>query len=400
MTLTEERRVQFSGNEVTTATVRHTARRAIFWIVLAVILVLFAVGSLLTLTPTTSAARLSATNPKPNGAQALISVLREDGVETAAPRLLATAIKDASAHVPTTTVAIYDPTGILDSYQLGELGSVSPNLVLIEPSKLAVAALAPGVSLAGAVPTSSTADCSYRPVRQAGAVSGLVEGYRVSSGGDSVQRCLGSDGVYALVRATYANQTVTVIGGTTVFTNASIVHSGNAALALGLLGSTKHLVWYRPSFADHAGIAVDGVIPAPPWVVLTAILLGLVVIAAAVWRGRRLGPVVVERMPVVVRASETLEGRARLYQRASARSHALDMLRIGSISRLAVLCGLPTLASVDEVIGAVASVTGREVLGLRALLLDELPSSDAQLVRLSDDLRVLEDDVRKAVAPR
>ena len=105
-------------------------------------------------------------------------------------------------------------------------------------------------------------------------------------------------------------------------------------------------------------------------------------------------------MPVTVRASETLEGRARLYQKASARGHALDALRIGTISRLAVLCGLPTLATVDEVIAAVAAITGRALPELRSLLLDDVPSSDAQLVRLSDGLRLLEDEVAKAAVPR
>ena len=65
------------------------------------------------------------------------------------------------------------------------------------------------------------------------------------------------------------------------------------------------------------------------------ILLLLVFLAAAFWRGRRLGPLVVENLPVVVRASETMEGRARLYQKSSARLHALDALRIGAIQRLA-----------------------------------------------------------------
>jgi hypothetical protein len=400
MTETQEARVQFSESQVVTPTLRRTARRSLFWIVIALILVIFAVVSLLAIGVAPSTARLSATNPRPNGAEALISVLRTDGVDTRAPRTLKAAIADASVDVPATTVVIYDPTSILSSYQLGTLGAVAPNLVLIEPSKRDLSALAPGVSLAGAVPSTANADCGYAPVRRAGNVSGLADGYRVSGGGASVQRCLGSSGVYALVRSVYTNQTVTVLGSTTALTNQSIVDKGNAALALGVFGSTKRLVWYLPSFPDKAGVVADGVLPAPPWVVLTAILLGLVVVAAGVWRGRRLGPVVVERMPVTVRASETLEGRARLYQKASAQGHALDALRVGAISRLAVLCGLPTLATVDEVIGAVASVTGRPIAALRALLLDDVPTSDAQLVRLSDGLRLLEDEVARALVPR
>ena len=39
-------------------------------------------------------------------------------------------------------------------------------------------------------------------------------------------------------------------------------------------------------------------------------------LAAAIWRGRRFGPLVPERLPVTVRAAETTEGRARLYAHA------------------------------------------------------------------------------------
>jgi hypothetical protein len=399
MTATEESRVQFADGEVITPKLRSTARRSIFWIVLTVLVVLFAIVSLLTVGVQTSTARLSATNLKPNGAAALISVLRQDGVQVTAPRTLATAIKDASADVPETTVVLYDPTRILDTDQLGNLGQVAPNLVIIEPSARMLSTLVPGVTLGGLVATTAHADCGFGPVRRAGTVTGLAAGYSAAAS-SGVDRCLGSFGDYSLIRSNYSNQTVTVVGTTTAFTNESIATAGNAALALGLFGSTKHLVWYRPSFADHATTGPDGVLPAPPWVPLLAALVALVAIAAAVWRGRRLGPMVVERMPVTVRASETLEGRARLYQRASARGHALDLLRMGSIARLAKLCGLPHLATVDDVIGAVCSVTGRPEPAVRALLLDDAPATDAQLVRLSDDLRRLEKDVAEGVTPR
>jgi hypothetical protein len=108
---------------------------------------------------------------------------------------------------------------------------------------------------------------------------------------------------------------------------------------------------------------------------------------------------VVERLPVLVRASETLEGRARLYQKASARLHALDALRIGTLDRLARLCGLPRRASVDDIIGAVARATGRSVDELRALLVDAEPRGDAELVRRSDQLADLEHEVAAATRP-
>ena len=101
------------------------------------------------------------------------------------------------------------------------------------------------------------------------------------------------------------------------------------------------------------------------------------------------GPIVVENLPVVVRASETMEGRARLYSRAKARLRALDALRIGTVDRLARAVGLPRTATVDEVISAVSALTGRDRAGVAAVLLDATPHTDAELVRLSDELLAL-----------
>jgi hypothetical protein len=101
---------------------------------------------------------------------------------------------------------------------------------------------------------------------------------------------------------------------------------------------------------------------------------------------------------VVVRASETMEGRARLYSRANARLRALDALRIGTIDRLSRLIGLPRAASLDEVVDAVAAVLGRDRGEVASLLLDAIPSNDAALVHFSDLLLRLEADLAAAVA--
>ena len=137
----------------------------------------------------------------------------------------------------------------------------------------------------------------------------------------------------------------------------------------------------------------------PPWVTPVLVLLVLTFVAAAVWRGRRFGPLVIENLPVTVRSSETMLGRARLYERSSARLRALDALRVGTIQRLATLCGQPRTASVDEIVSAVASVTRAQVGDIRNLLLDTVPATDADLVSLSDALLVLERDVAVAVRP-
>jgi hypothetical protein len=395
-------------SEVVTPRIRTTVRRLAFWLGAIVVVAIIVLAILLLTGPTQSTAELSATNQKPAGAMALIEVLRTDGVHVDTPGTLDQTIADlgSGANPTQATLVIYDPNSILSRAQLRELPNAT-NVVLIEPSFAELSGLAPTISSGGFVASDAKAGCAFGPAVKAGRVAGLDKGYRIASGPDATGaapiHCFAStsgnsNASYSLIRTNTGTSTVTVLGSATVLENGSITREGNAALALGLFGQTKNLVWYLPTLADSA-VAQDGVIPVPPWVVLAITLAGLVAVAAAFWRGRRLGPVVIERLPVVVRSSETVEGRARLYQKGSARTHALDGLRIGTLTRLAVLCGLPKRASLDEVIGAVARATGRPAPELRALLVDDIPGSDASLVRISDELLLLERDVAVATRP-
>jgi hypothetical protein len=199
--------------------------------------------------------------------------------------------------------------------------------------------------------------------------------------------------------AAITSAVVAVLGAKQVLANETVALHGNAALALNLLGSTPTLVWYLPSIDDVAVTGLPTIAQlTPPWVSSLALLCFCIAIAAAFWRGRRMGPLVIENLPVVVRASETMEGRARLYQRNSARRHALDALRIGSIERLAGQCGLPRTATTAEVIAAVGAITGRDLARLSGILLDAVPANDRELVRLSDELLEIERTVADAIA--
>jgi hypothetical protein len=108
---------------------------------------------------------------------------------------------------------------------------------------------------------------------------------------------------------------------------------------------------------------------------------------------------VIENLPVTVRASETMLGRARLYEKSSSRLRALDSLRIGSVQRLAAACGLPRTATVDEVVAAVAAVTRAQPGDIRSLLIDAVPHTDRDLISYSDALLTLERDVARAIRP-
>jgi hypothetical protein len=194
--------------------------------------------------------------------------------------------------------------------------------------------------------------------------------------------------------------TLQLVGSTSIFDNEGIVRAGNAALALNLLGEHRTLTWYLPTLRDVAANgAPDLSALTPGWVTPLVLLLVVVFIAAAVWRGRRFGPLVVENLPVVVRSGETMEGRARLYQRSSARLRALDSLRIGAIGRLGRAAGLPSTASVAEICDTVAALTGSDRSAVRELLIDAQPRSDTHLVALSERLGRLESATLAAVNP-
>ena len=50
----------------------------------------------------------------------------------------------------------------------------------------------------------------------------------------------------------------------------------------------------------------------------------------------------------------------------------------------------------DEVVDAVANLTGRESHSVRAILLDDIPTTDSELLRLSDALLDLENETTRA----
>lgn len=389
-----------TGATTLTPTIRVATRRALFWIISAVSVVLIAVIALATTGSSTKGVPFSATNAAPAGSKAIAEVLRERGVDVSVPTTLAGAKATLSGSTRS-TLFLVDPNGHLDRTQLRALASRAEHVIVLSPTYSQIAALAPEVGLAGVVGRNSlSAGCDLPAARAAGRVSGTGSGFRVLDRGAHTTACFASGtDTFSVVDISRAAQHVTVIGTTDAFDNEHVAQRGNAALALTLLGDNDRLVWYLPTIDDSSASGPTIAQLTPAWVGAASALLIVVAIAAAFWRGRRLGPLVIENLPVVVRASETMEGRARLYQRGAARLRALDSLRIGSISRLATQCGLPRLATVDDVIAAVAAITARDTAVIRSLLLTADPHSDRELVRLSDELLDLERAVARDIRP-
>lgn len=377
-------------------TPRQSLKRARGWLVLVAILVVGAgIAAAVQLSlATASTDPMGASNPGQQGGQALARVLAQHGVDVRAVDSLGAARKAAS--VPGgATVLLSDPNGILDAAQLRSLRGTASDVVAIDPGFVQLTTLTPGVTQAGRHgSTSSRPGCSVEAARSAGSVEGARTAYRVT--GSAIGCFALGDGTYALARSNGQYRTVSVVGPG-LFDNAGVARAGNAALAIGLLDQHRTLVWYLPSAADAAAAGAPSIAElTPAWVTPAILLLVLVVVAAALWRGRRFGPLVIENLPVTVPAGETMEGRARLYRTASARTHALDALRVGALYRIATLCGLPRGAHVDHVVAVAAAVTGWSAGSVRDVLLEGEARTDAAARDYASRLTDLERAVRSA----
>ncbi|NUT70006.1 DUF4350 domain-containing protein [Pseudarthrobacter sp. C4D7] len=333
---------------------------------------------------------LSVHNAGPEGARALAEILGRHGVSVHTPTRFDAALEDLrSSSSP--TLLLYDRNGVLDEQQLAGLAAAADRVVVVTPRLETLAALKAGIRQAGVVPDASQVldpGCAQPDAEAAGQVTGQP-GY-VYDGGTTCYRAAGTAGMLAVSD----DGLVTVLGSRAVLGNGKLDELGNAALAVRILGASPDLVWYLPSIEDAAaggsGQTLDDL--APDWARFLGPWLLLVAAAAIVWRGRRHGPLVFEPLPVVVKAVETVEGRARLYQDSRAVDQARDNLRAGLLVRLAGKLRLGPGATAEDTIAASARLLGRDATGIRALV-NERPTTEARLVAWSQALEKLEKEV-------
>ncbi|MFT2816875.1 DUF4350 domain-containing protein [Leifsonia sp. A12D58] len=396
-----------------TLTVRAFGKKASFWVVIAIIaIVISVIAALIAGGATASGVPLGATNPSPTGSMAVVEVLRNQGVTVT----VADTLDQASAAVaknPDSAVFFSDPNAYLSADQLATLGARAPRLVIAAPGFLALETLAPAVGFGGVSNVAAedsetlTAACALPAAERAGSISPGGNTLSLAGAGAAASAYVGcfpsSDDRFSVIRgnsAVAATTTLTLVAPTEVFDNEHIVEYGNAALSLGLLGESDSLIWYLPTIADLpvTGPPSLGELT-PGWVTPALLLLVVTALGAFIWRGRRFGPLVAENLPVTVIASETMEGRARLYARNSARLRAADSLRVGTVRRLASVVGLSRTASLDDVIATVAALTGRAPTDIGSLLVGSAPATDRELITLSDRLLELENLTTRLTDP-
>lgn len=293
---------------------------------------------------------------RPEGSHAVVALLEQNGVRVERT--------EEASSVEGATLFVTQPN-LIDPARLADLSRRAAATVLLAPApggrRVEVETREPGCPLAAKAGAAKLGGFTY----------------------EGEQRCYDS----TLVRT----GTVTKIGFGAIFTNRDLDSDGNAALALSLLGQHERLVWYLPSAADRSqqksftDLVPDG------WK-FGAWQLGIAAVVIALWRARRLGRVVTEPLPVVVRAAETVEGRARLYRRSHASSHAASVLRQASRDRLAPLLGLPPG---EDLAAEIARRTSRSAADVRTLLYSEEPVDDRGLVALASELDAVENEVRR-----
>lgn len=197
--------------------------------------------------------------------------------------------------------------------------------------------------------------------------------------------------VYLRFPATDARPVTTVFGADAAFANAHIARESHAAVALRMLEKSPHVVWFVPTPSEDDPPLEGDAPQGPPWFVPALVILGVTGLLLCLSRGRRLGPLVVEPLPVVVPAGETTRARARLYQRTGDREAAARMLTEAAIHDIRTRLRLPAEASTQHIAEAVHRVTGDDADDVFSLLSDppthSLGEHAARLRRLRRKVR-------------
>jgi hypothetical protein len=356
-------------------------------VVLTLVVLAVIAGISAYLTAPRPGARMDPASTEPDGAHALVTLLRDYGVEV----VVANTIADVEhAGRPDTLILVAQSQYLTDTALLDRLAKAPGDLLLVEPTSRTREELMPGVRISGASTFDSNPNCALREATQAGSVRfGPSDTYEAKDH-RPMTRCY--DGV--LIRYRDGGRTVTAVGSTDFMTNGGLLHAGNAALAMNLAGDRPRVIWYAPhriegetsSPASLSDLIPENVI----WIVWQ---LWVVVLLVALWKGRRPGPLVAEELPVVVRASETVEGRGRLYRSRRARDRAAEALRTATLQRLLPRLGLGTGASPQAVVATVAQRSGTDATFVSHHLFGPPPATDSDLLQLARALDEIERQV-------
>lgn len=340
-------------------------------------------------------------NTGQDGSAALVGVARAQGIDVEIVRgadALAAATLDGD-----TTVVVSQPSalGSTTGPDLLEATAGVAGLVLLGPAPGTLDLLGLPVRGAATGPQEALEPGCDLPLARQGprltAESALVYGSDV----EGAQACFTptetqEDGLAVLLALPAADDRapVSLFGAPEVLQHQSALDSGHAGLGLRLLFPSPRVVWYVPVLTDDL-TAAQGIGDALPDATVPALwVLGAAVLALALVQGRRLGPLVRESLPVVVRSTETTLHRSRLYRQARDHERALAALQWGTRRRLSERLSLGTQAGEQALVRATAARTGRAEDDVRHLLRQPTAHDEATLVSTARRLAELEEEVR------
>ncbi len=353
----------------------------------------------------------------PQGARALAEVLRQQGVDIEVVRSI-DALEAAEPDADT-TVFVGNPSelGPGAAARPADAARLSGRLVVAGADSEQLRQLGLPVQAFGGGGTDLVAGCVDSEVaRPSDVVSVWDTRYLATGPSGGTSRCFvvpspdgppdqpDPDAAYgsALIEVdrTAAHPDTVVTGLGPAWANAVITDDSHAGTAVRALGAKPRLLWYQPGTSDTLAPGPDELDDAgdpsvwPAWTRPAIALLLAAVVLLALARGRRLGRLVREPLPVVVRAIETTESRGRLYRRAGDRSRAAAVLRAGAAERLARRLAVGRGAGPDAVVHAASRATGLQPAKVADILFGPAPPDDAALIHLAQQLTDLEERVR------
>ena len=355
----------------------HSSRRVGLWVGIVVVIGLCVAG-VVALTDGGNTRTLDPRSPAPGGSLAIANLLADRGVEVQQVGTLTEA-----KSTPETATLVVINSGLIGP-------SAGEELLRAKASRLIVVGATGGAtpewvteSLAD-LTRSLPASCDVAEAREAG--SATFAGQMSTNAG--VGCFPGTDG-FGMAQ----EGSTTVLADGIPLMNSELAEAGNAALALNLMSSTDSVTWYMPSpndaqLAPGRQSGLNALLPS--WTGLLLLQALLLFVVLIIWRGRRLGPLIREDLPVVVPAHETDQGFASLLQRNSDAAFAARSLRGASVARIAVVCGLPRTTPADIVAGELAQRLAEPQEPIAAILYRQSISSGADLADLRMRLTELE----------
>lgn len=385
---------------VATEPLRRRRRRWLPPVIVVVLLMAAALGStVLNRSTHQNTDDLDPANPGFSGAQGLARTLGNHGVAVSVVRsqreLLDEAIDGATTVVITGTKNL---SGRTAKTALTHAASAA-GVVMLDADREVTTGMGLPVDSHLADLTDVAAGCQGAELGESFRLAQAGRAYTPTAKGSTAKTCFPdkADGGGAMVSLPSAagRPPVTLLGDDTLIANGVILDADNAAIALHLFGHSDRLVWYVPSLADISAADSTSRSIAPSWFRPGLALTASAVLLLCLWRGRRLGRLVIEPLPVVIRAVETTQSRGRMYRRSRDRSRALAVLQRATRRRLTSYLGLSTSSSVSSLAAASAAVSGRDYDHVLSLLDSAAARDDASLLELANALLALEKEVRE-----